>query len=60
MRAYRHGFKLSARANALTGPGDWSISTRIREDVEAMSVTYTIMAASMLAWGLLIALVWAF
>ncbi|RTQ99408.1 Yip1 family protein [Halomonas nitroreducens] len=33
---------------------------RIHEDVEAMSATYTIMAVSVLAWGLLIALIWAF
>jgi len=32
----------------------------MQEAVEAMSVTYTIMAASVMAWGILLALVWAF
>jgi len=32
----------------------------IREDVEAMSVTYTIMAASVIAWAILLSIVWAF
>jgi hypothetical protein len=30
----------------------------IREDVEAMSITYTVMAASVMAWGILLMLVW--
>ena len=32
----------------------------MKEDVEAMSITYTVMAASLMAWGLLLALVWSF
>ncbi|KAA8983580.1 MULTISPECIES: Yip1 family protein [Gammaproteobacteria] len=31
---------------------------RIGADVEAMSITYTVMAASVLAWGLLLAIIW--
>ena len=31
----------------------------MKEDVEAMSITYTVMAASVTAWGLLLALVWS-
>ncbi len=32
----------------------------VREDVEAMSVTYTIMAASVIAWAVLLSIIWAF
>ena len=32
----------------------------VQEDVEAMSVTYTIMAASVIAWAMLLSLIWAF
>ncbi|MDN3519258.1 Yip1 family protein [Aquisalimonas lutea] len=32
----------------------------VKEDVVAMSITYTVMAASVIAWGLLLAIVWAF
>ena len=31
---------------------------RIEEEVEAMSITYTVMAASVLAWGLLMTIIW--
>lgn len=37
-----------------------SICERTDNDIEMMSATYTIMAASLLAWGLLMAMVWAF
>ena len=37
-----------------------ALSHRPDTDVEAMSATYTIMAASFLAWALLMAMVWAF
>lgn len=33
---------------------------RMREDIEAMWITYTVMAASVMAWGLLLAIVWAY
>ncbi|MDR5868135.1 Yip1 family protein [Halomonas koreensis] len=33
---------------------------RIPEDVEAMSITYAVMAVGVMAWGLLLAMVWAF
>ena len=32
----------------------------MKEDVEAMSITYTVMAASVMAWGLLLMLIWGF
>lgn len=34
--------------------------SHIHEDVEAMYVTYTIMAIGVMAWGVLITMVWAF
>ncbi|HDZ38375.1 MAG TPA: DUF1282 domain-containing protein [Marinobacter sp.] len=37
-----------------------SLCHRSPDDVLAMSVTYTVMAASLLAWGVLMAMVWAF
>jgi len=37
-----------------------SLCHRSPDDVLTMSVTYTVMAASLLAWGLLMAMVWAF
>jgi len=37
-----------------------ALSHRPDTDVEAMSATYTIMAASFLAWALLMVMVWAF
>jgi hypothetical protein len=33
---------------------------RMREDIEAMWITYIVMAASVIAWGLLLAIVWAY
>lgn len=33
---------------------------RMREGIEAMWITYTVMAASVMAWGLLMAIVWAY
>lgn len=32
----------------------------VKEELVAMSITYTVMAASIIAWGLLLAIVWAF
>lgn len=37
-----------------------SLCHRSPDDVLTMSVTYTVMAASLLAWGVLMALVWAY
>ncbi|AHI29434.1 Yip1 family protein [Marinobacter similis] len=37
-----------------------SLCQRSDDDVVAMSATYTVMAASLLAWGILMATVWAF
>ncbi|WP_298449061.1 YIP1 family protein [uncultured Marinobacter sp.] len=37
-----------------------SLCHRSPDDVLTMSVTYTVMAASLLAWGILMALVWAY
>lgn len=45
---------------ALVYQGLRSICDRQDNDVEVMSATYTIMAAAVLAWGLLMAMVWAF
>ncbi|WP_404364761.1 Yip1 family protein [Marinobacter sp.] len=45
---------------ALIYQGIRSMCHRTDDDVVAMSATYTIMAASLLAWGLLMAIVWAF
>jgi hypothetical protein len=45
---------------ALVYQGLRSLSERTDNDVVVMSATYTIMAASLLAWGLLMAMVWAF
>lgn len=45
---------------ALVYQGLRSLCERTDNDVEVMSATYTIMAASLLAWGLLMAVVWAF
>lgn len=36
------------------------LGRRPDNDIESMSATYTIMAASVLAWGILMAVVWAF
>lgn len=45
---------------ALVYQGVRFLCHRTDRDVEAMSATYTIMAASVLAWGVLMAMVWAF
>ncbi|PXX93681.1 hypothetical protein DIT71_02455 [Marinobacter vulgaris] len=45
---------------ALIYGGVRSLCQRSENDVVAMSATYTIMAASVLAWGVLMATVWAF
>jgi hypothetical protein len=45
---------------ALVYQGVRSLCHRGDNDVVTMSATYTIMAASVLAWGILMALVWAF
>ncbi|RBP33529.1 uncharacterized protein DUF1282 [Marinobacter pelagius] len=45
---------------ALVYQGLRSICERKDNDVEMMSATYTVMAASLLAWGVLMAMVWAF
>jgi len=37
-----------------------SLCHRSDDDVVAMSATYTVMAASLLAWGILMAVVWAY
>lgn len=45
---------------ALVYQGVRSLCHRTDNDVVAMSATYTVMAASLLAWGILMAMVWAF
>lgn len=45
---------------ALIYQGVRSLCQRTDNDVVVMSATYTVMAASLLAWGLLMATVWAF
>lgn len=45
---------------ALVYQGVRSLCHRSDNDVVTMSATYTIMAASLLAWGILMATVWAF
>ncbi|WP_336365951.1 Yip1 family protein [Marinobacter sp. C2H3] len=45
---------------ALVYQGVRSMTRRSQNDVVAMSATYTVMAASLLAWGILMAMVWAF
>jgi hypothetical protein len=45
---------------ALVYQGVRSLCELGQNDVVAMSATYTIMAASMLAWGVLMGLIWAF
>jgi hypothetical protein len=45
---------------ALVYQGVRSLCELGENDVVAMSATYTIMAASMLAWGVLMGLIWAF
>lgn len=45
---------------ALVYQGVRSLCQRSDNDVVAMSATYTVMAASLLAWGILMAMVWAF
>lgn len=45
---------------ALVYQGVRSLCHRSDNDVVTMSATYTIMAASLLAWGILMAVVWAF
>ena len=45
---------------ALIYQGVRSLCHRPDNDVVAMSATYTVMAASLLAWGILMAMVWAF
>lgn len=45
---------------ALIYQGVRSLCQRSDNDVVAMSATYTVMAASLLAWGVLMAMVWAF
>ncbi|MBW4934312.1 Yip1 family protein [Marinobacter sp. F4206] len=45
---------------ALIYQGVRAICHRTDNDVVAMSATYTVMAASLLAWGVLMAMVWAF
>ncbi|WP_426375912.1 YIP1 family protein [Marinobacter sp. VGCF2001] len=45
---------------ALIYQGVRALCQRSQNDVLAMSATYTVMAASLLAWGVLMAMVWAF
>lgn len=45
---------------ALIYQGVRSLCKLTDNDVVAMSATYTVMAASLLAWGILMAMVWAF
>lgn len=45
---------------ALIYQGVRSLCRRTDNDVVAMSATYTVMAASLTAWGVLMAMVWAF
>ena len=45
---------------ALIYQGVRSLCQRTDNDVVAMSATYTVMAASLTAWGVLMAMVWAF
>jgi hypothetical protein len=45
---------------ALIYQGVRSLCRRTDNDVVAMSATYTVMAASLTAWGILMAMVWAF
>jgi len=45
---------------ALIYQGVRSLCQRSDNDVVAMSATYTVMAASLLAWGVLMAMVWGF
>ena len=45
---------------ALIYQGVRSLCQRTDNDVVAMSATYTVMAASLTAWGILMAMVWAF
>jgi len=45
---------------ALVYQGVRSLCGRTDNDVEVMSATYTVMAASLLAWGVLMAMVWGF
>ena len=45
---------------ALVYQGVRALCHRTDNDVVAMSATYTVMAASLLAWGILMAMVWAF
>lgn len=45
---------------ALVYQGVRSLCHRSDNDIVTMSATYTIMAASLLAWGILMAMVWAF
>ncbi|MFC4259281.1 Yip1 family protein [Marinobacter lacisalsi] len=45
---------------ALVYQGVRFLCNRTDNDVEAMAATYTVMAASVLAWGVLMAIVWAF
>ncbi|MDF0749701.1 YIP1 family protein [Marinobacter sp. 71-i] len=45
---------------ALIYQGIRSLCHRSDNDVVAMSATYTVMAASLLAWGILMAMVWAY
>ncbi len=45
---------------ALVYQGVRSLCERSDNDVVAMSATYTVIAASLLAWGILMAMVWAF
>lgn len=45
---------------ALIYQGIRALCQRTDNDVVAMSASYTIMAASLLAWGVLMAMVWAF
>ncbi|PTB95196.1 hypothetical protein [Marinobacter sp. UBA2678] len=45
---------------ALVYQGVRSFCERSDNDVVVMSATYTVMASSLLAWGVLMAMVWAF
>jgi len=45
---------------ALIYQGVRSLCHRSQNDVLTMSATYTVMAASLLAWGVLMAMIWAF
>jgi hypothetical protein len=45
---------------ALVYQGVRFLCGRADNDIETMSATYTVMAASVLAWGVLMAMVWAF